>query len=129
PGFFTVRYLGAEGGVYRLQAVDDCGSQLALFECARPCRIVKRTTNTGWSKEAVLAGSLLEAAILDASDGLLVKSTSISPETLTAVANPSARADVSNPPQAHPAPPILSGRWSSYSSKITEGWNTEPTFG
>ena len=130
PSVFNIRYLGAEGGIFRLEAVDDYGSRIAIFECSSPCLVVKRTIGGVMSKEAVQQGSLLHAALLDASNGLLAQSKSASASSSTVTDVPSGRKIGEQTSNVRvPIPPIISGKWSNYRTTIMEGWSTEPTFG
>lgn len=66
------RYLGEQGGEYRLEMVADDGSRIAELACSAPCRVAKQTDAFGnVERFAVGPRSLNAAAFRDAANGLL----------------------------------------------------------
>ena len=68
------RYLGEEGGVFRLELIDDSGRRIDVSECSRPCKVVKSIAFDGSvSRIGFNEGSIIGSAFTDAFNGLLEK--------------------------------------------------------
>ena len=129
----NIRFLGNDGAAYRLEQVDDSGAQLATYECSAPCRVAKQILPGGEVKKlAVAERSIVGSAFLDAFAGDLTPTTAKASARQSTTDAVEERVDLQAVTTPSPSgvvaramkPPLLSGRWAMYRTRIAEGHGT-----